>query len=278
MRELVELRVPEELASEHLPPSLGVFIGYGIRKVMLDTSDPWFVRIGVIHRELRASGIYFSLGWRFHREYPADELARAAWLHLEPKKTFEPAGEECGTVYDDAHACPVCGAGAPQRTPLHLVGHAIPRKHDLARTIAGEVVVSARFADTWRAGGLVGSAFEPVLLSDRAGAPSTDHFQLVVPEARFDLGPGTRAGEQPFDDASEGRCPLGDTIGLNLITTVEFVDPAGPTADVMASRQHVGGRSGLLRPRPVLLISQRAFEVLGKELARNAVLEVATAR
>ena len=55
---------------------------------------------------------------------------------------FEPAGEECGTKYDEAFACAQCSSGAKQVTDLFLDCRRIPKKKDAAVTFAGEIVVS----------------------------------------------------------------------------------------------------------------------------------------
>lgn len=277
MREFVELRVPEENAIEYLPPGIGKDLG-GVRKVVVDTSDPLFTEIGRLDRSFRARDKCFFYGWDYHRRYTQRELDEAKLLHVWPKRYFEPAGEQCGTTYEDAKACPECGAGAPQTSPLFLNGRRIPRKVDFAQTIAEEIVVSARVVELFREQGLIGARFDPVRLSNRRGAPSEEHFQLLVEGSPVDLDPATRAGRNPFDEDSYGRCSRGDVVGLNLLSEVSVKGQTLPEADVMKTRQMVGTRRGLLRPRPLLLLSPRAWRAIAAAELKGLGVEVAHVR
>ncbi len=275
MRETVELRIPEENAEEHLPTGCGEAIGYGIRKVVIDTADPLFLEIGRLHRLYRAKGQYFFSGWEYCRRYSRRELAQADLFHVWPKRVFEPAGEECGTAYDDAKACPECGAGAPQTSPLFLDGRRIPKKVDFSETIAGEIVVSDRAVEVFREQKLAGAEFDAVRLVNMRGTPSEHHFQLKVVGQPVELDPATRAGEGPFDEDGYGRCSCGDLIGLNLLSEVAVKGGAGPDADVMVTRQMVGVRRGLLRPWPMLLLSPRAWRGIEDARLNGLIVEIA---
>jgi hypothetical protein len=48
-------------------------------------------------------------------------LSSAQLFQLKINKVFEPAGEECGTEYNEGTACPFCGTGADQVSPLFLL-------------------------------------------------------------------------------------------------------------------------------------------------------------
>ena len=62
----------------------------------------------------RKYGDSFLYGWHVIREYNDEELNNAQLFHIRIKKTFEPAGKECGTVYDESTACKICGVGRTQ--------------------------------------------------------------------------------------------------------------------------------------------------------------------
>jgi len=96
-----------------------------------------------------------------------------------------------------------------------LNGGRIPQKVNFARTIADEIVVSARVVDVFRENGLHGFEFEPVRLSNKRGAPSQDHFQpnVVGPQLELDVT-RTRLGSRLFDESSYGRCSKGHVAGL----------------------------------------------------------------
>lgn len=148
MREFVEFRVPEEFASLLFAESEGTRLGDSVRKVALATDDSRFDEVGRLQQEFRARGAdRFFYGWEFDRRYSAQELAEAECFHLTIPRAFEPAGEECGTEYDESSACPECGIGAVQRSPLSLDLRKVPTSRDITRTIADEWIVSQRLAE-----------------------------------------------------------------------------------------------------------------------------------
>jgi len=295
MQEMIEFRVPVENATEHLPAGLGTTMGT-VRKIELSIDDPLVACFGSLQRRYNAEGKAFFHGWMIHRRYSRRELNHARLLHVRPKRTFEPAGEECGTVYDDAKACDhvfaltpefeicghripasidTCGAGARQVTPLFLDGRRIPKNVDFARTIAGEIVVSARVVQVFQEGGLSGAEFDEIRLSNRHGGPSHDHYQWKVVGSPVELDSATRAGSNPFDEHAYGRCPRSHLVGLNLLSEVTVKAAAVPDTDVMATRQLVGVRRGLLRPRPLLLLSARGWRAIDDAKLRGLIVEVA---
>ncbi|MCK6449019.1 MAG: hypothetical protein L6Q99_21700 [Planctomycetes bacterium] len=299
MREFVEFRIREENAAEYLPAGTGESVGYGVRRVVVETSDPLFSEIGRLHRMFRAQGEFFFSGREYRRRYGRRELVGASLLHVWPKRVFEPAGEECGTVYDESAACDhvfahtpetkicgqrvpssidTCGAGARQATPLFLDGRRIPRNVDFTRTIAGEIVVSARVVKVFQEQGLRGAEFDAIRLSNRHGEPSHDHYQWKVVGNPVELDSATRAGEDPFDEHAYGRCPRSHLVGLNLLSEVTVKGETIPESDVTATRQMVGVRRGLLRPRPMLLLSPRAWRAIEKVKLKGLVVEVAHVR
>jgi len=152
MRETVEFRVVEKFApllfAEGEGKQLGTSGPPSIRKVVLATTDPRYARVGELQKSLKQSkGKSFFFGWTINYEYSDDEICAAPLLHLNITEAFEPAGEECGTQYDETAACPICGAGARQVTPLYLPQERIPRSKDISRTIAGEIVVSRQIQE-----------------------------------------------------------------------------------------------------------------------------------
>ena len=101
--------------------------------------------------------------------------------------------------------------------------------------------------------------------------------QLVVVSNNAEIVAPTRVGIDPFDDDLKGecRCPLGDLIGLNLLSEVSVSAASRGELDIVYSRQFIGVRRGLLRPRRVILISPRFRKLLESEKIKGAVLEVA---
>lgn len=295
MLEMIEFRVPIENAIAHLPAGIGVTIG-SIRKVELAIDDPLVERIGSLQSKYNAEDRAFFFGWTIHRRYTRRELQEARLLHVWPRRAFEPAGEECGTLYDDTEACnhvfvrtaetevgghkvrassDICGAGARQLTSLLLDGRRIPRNVDFARTISGELVVSARVVQLFREHGLTGVEFDTIRLSDRGGEPSQEFYQLSVIGRTVELDSATRAGSDPFDESSYGRCPRGHVLGLNLLSEVMVKTETVSSADVMVTRPLTGVRRGLLRPRPLMLLSPRCWRAIDDAGMRGLIVEVA---
>jgi hypothetical protein len=142
MRETYELRVNEQWVCKVFAPHEGELLGAGlVRKVLVPANDPRLVQIAALQLKLSKQGSSFFYGWTIHRKYTRSELASAKLFHLSPTRVFEPAGEECGTQYDDSSACLHCGAGAARVGPLILNTARLPNA-DYATSIASECVVS----------------------------------------------------------------------------------------------------------------------------------------
>lgn len=278
MREIAELRVDEAFAPMLFEPDEGKRLGDSVRKVELETSAPRFKQIGELQRDLRRSvGKPFFYGWGLRRKYTKHELASAALLQLKVTVVFEPAGEECGTKYDESTACSRCGAGGKQAGPLFLDVKRIPKGKDFAKTIAGEVVISRRASELFIQHGVTGVAFHPVRTKGARSLELPDWSQLVIHSADADIVPPTRAGIDPFNDDPKGehRCAEGDTIGLNLLSEVSVDAASRGQGDIAASRQFVGVRRGSLRPERVILISQKVRQLIDAEKLKGCEIEVA---
>lgn len=162
MKEVIDLRLPEQWACQHIGSLGRTMPPGGTRKVTLRRTDPMF---DVIRDEIAASkaaGTAIGYSASTKRSYTKAELAAAEVFRLWAGIVFEPAGEECGTVYDEAPACPVCGAGRRQVSDLVLDLRKAPRRADLASTIAGEWVVSQRLAELIMAQSISGLELRPV--------------------------------------------------------------------------------------------------------------------
>ena len=194
MKESVELRVAEEHVASVFGPAEGRSLG-SVRRVVIAADDPRSSRIGALQRRLLARNDYFFAGWRIRRTYTQQELAAATLFHLIFAAVFEPAGEQCGTVYDETAGCPRCRAGRRQVSALRLDLRKVPRGKDLARTIADEWICSQRAAETVvreRLGG-----FELRLVEHKA-VRAYDPVDLgSVPAGRRLLARATRAGIDP---------------------------------------------------------------------------------
>jgi hypothetical protein len=275
MDEIIEFRIPEANAREHIPHDIGERLGTTVRRVLVATNDPLFIEIRRLDHDFRARGDVFFTGWRLQRRYSRRELQEAELFHVWPSKVFDPAAEECGTQYNNDTACPDCGGGATQVTPLYLPGQRIPRNVDFAQTIAGEAVVSSRVVDAFREEDLRGATFEPVRITNQEGKPSNQHFELKVVGKPAELDSSTRTGGSLFDESSYGRCPRGDVVGLNLLSEVTVLREGLMNADVIATKEMIGVRRGLLRPRPILLLSPKAWRTIEQRRLKGLIIEIA---
>ena len=279
MTEFFELRVVEDFAHHLFRPDEGKKLGSGIvRLVKLDGNDPRLPKIGHLQKNLRQEqNRSFFYGWEIIRKYSKRELEAAALFQLKVTSTFEPAGEECGTIYDESTACPRCGAGAKQTTPLFLPEKRIPKNKDVCRTIAGEIVVSRRFAELFARHGITGAELLPVRSKGPSSAESKEWFQLAVQAPEAEISAPTRVGIDPFDDDDKGecRCPLGDLIGLNLLSEITITSASRGSADIIRTRQFIGTRRGLLRPEQLILISPKLAKLIESEKLKGCGIEVA---
>ena len=278
MHEIAEFRVDERFAPMLFSASEGRRLGDSVRQVEIRTSDPRFKRIGELQVELlQSKGKPFFYGWKLTRKRTAEELRSAQLVHVKIVSVFEPAGEECGTRYDESEACRRCGAGAKQVGPLFLDVTRIPKGKDFAKTIAGEIVVSRRASDLFAQHGITGAAFHPVRTKGAKNLELSEWSQLIVRSADAEIVAPTRVGNDPFDDDSKGeyRCPEGDLIGLNLLSEVSIGSVSRGEADIVASRQFIGVRRGLLRPERVLLVSPKLWRLIDSEKLKGCEVEVA---
>lgn len=279
MKEIFEFRIDEDFANRLFRPDEGKKLSSGIvRLVRVLGDDPRLSKIADLQKQIgRECGRAFFFGWEILRRYNRAELEAASLFHLKIISTFEPAGEECGTKYDPSTACPRCGAGARQVTPLFLNLKAIPKSKDVSRTIAGEILVSRRVFELFARHAITGAELSPVRSNQSSSAESKDWFQLTVPKANAEIVAPTRVGIDPFDadDKGEYRCPLGDLIGLNLLSEVSIKSTSRGDADIICSQQFVGVRRGLLRPEQIILVSPKVRRLIEYEKLKGVEIEVA---
>ena len=163
--------------------------------------------------------------------------------------------------------------------PLKLRRRSMP-KMDIARTIASEIVVSAVFARAAKEHRLRGLELEPILF--RSGAGGESYYALRSSAPKLDLTKETVAGVDPFDlsttqDGEEVyKCPIGDTIGLSLISELYVANvPFLESWDYFETAQRMGVRRGLLRPSTRVLCSPRFRRMILEEKLKGFKFEIA---
>jgi hypothetical protein len=277
MRETTEFRIPEKHASRWLGQHDGVCLNGSVRKLIVQKSDPRMQIIAEAEAALKSQGQTFFASYRQRRAYTKAELDAALRFRLKVTAVFEPAGELCGTKYDETAACERCGAGAKQIGPLIIDVRRIPKGKSFAKTIAGEIVVAQRAVDLFKEHGVTGIRFHPVRAKGAKDLQPTGWCQLVVVSASAEIAPPTRVGIDPFDEDLCGayRCPLGDLLGLNLLSEVSVRSSTVGEEDIVGSRQFVDNRRGLLRPERTILISPKVRRLIGSEKLKGCEIEVA---
>lgn len=241
--------------------------------VTVKRSDPLFERMRHLHMELRARGKYLFGGWSVTRKYTKAEMQNADRLRLIVSPPIEPAGEMAGTVYDEESACPACRADAKQVSLLTLPSKAFSRRKDFTKTIAGEMVVSARAREVMEECGLSGDVFTPII-SVGSGKPMDRVFQLRARAPFVDVVAPTEAAINPFEDDTDYKCPNGHVIGLNLISELHIDGSTLDRRPLQATEQFFGWRQGVLRPERALIITRELHQALVNNKMTGAKFEV----
>lgn len=290
MKEIYEFRINKRF-SNLLPETITVRDLGSVIIIQIDKNASEFEIVKLLYQKIKeAEKESFFYGWSIKRKYSKKELDNAQLLHLIIDTTFEPAGEEYGTLYDEATACLICGADRKQISPLKLKRSSIPKK-DIARTVAGEVVVSEKFASAIKQERLNGVILKPIVFNEC----TADYYQLHS-SVEVELSRKTLAGVNPFDfssssdgsefSISEGyhfkfdreiySCPNGDTIGLNLLSEPHVLNcSAINNYDLLVSKQKFGVKRGFLRPEPLYFCSAAFRRVIQDEKLSGFSFEIA---
>jgi hypothetical protein len=149
MKEIVEFRIYSEFYNLLSKPNNAVFNG-AVYVIKVEKRDAIFDEIKYLTTFVRQKYNDSFFGYSvIKRQYDKRELNSAVLFQIKIKNTFEPSGEECGTLYDETATCEICGCNRKQIGPLKLKRGSIPKK-DIARTIAGEVVISKKINDAFK--------------------------------------------------------------------------------------------------------------------------------
>jgi hypothetical protein len=215
----------------------------------------------------------FTIGW-YLRRYSKAELERAEVLLLKISSHFEPAGEECGTLYRTL--CQHCNWGT-QVSDLALDLGRVPQHRALSETIAWvEWVVSSELVQVFRDRGVTGAKFRPILDSRRPLERSKNWFQLQVEGRAGVLGEATRIGRDPFSPSEVvWRCPLGHAVAGQFLSEVHLHRREWDASDITVTTSLFGQGCNLLRPTPLIIISQRAYQALQEVGIKGLAFEVA---
>ncbi len=246
-----------------------------IRKVRVSEESEMYEKIGNIYRLVRERDHdLFFLGWSIQRYYSRKELETAQLLLLKLTKTFEPAGIECGTVYDNQFACDTCGTGIRQVSELVLDLKKVPRNTDLARTISNEIIVSQELGKLLVDKKVTGYELKPV--HHKSSKDQKKPWFQLFNTSFVNINPVTKTGNDPFDEdeSNENRCQNGHTVGLNILSELSIYRDSWDGNDIVATKELFGVNRGLLRTYPLLMVSQRLYRLLMKENFKGFTVEV----
>lgn len=246
MRRSIELRIPEEHASQWLKDVDGVRLGDSVRKLNIVDSDPRMLIVAEADFALKKQGRVFFTSWKQRWTYTKAELEAAALFRFEVTAIFNGAGEKDGTKYDEAVACPHCGSGAKQIGPLILDVRKIPTGKSFAKTIGGETVVTHQVVDLFRRNEVSGVQFHVVRAKGAKDLKPSGWYQLSVKSMNAEITAPTKFGVDPFDSDRHGeyRCSSGDLLGLNLLSEISVRSSTGGLDDIVSSREFVGAAAG----------------------------------
>jgi hypothetical protein len=290
MSEYVNVRASETLGQEELvaflksrfpkttrPVGRTVVEGTECVEVKVPSHSPEFDEIRRFVDAKRRQGLpgfcNFGIGW-YLRKYSKAELLGAEILQLMISSHFEPSGEECGTIYKTL--CDHCNWGR-QVSDLILDLRRVPQHKDISQTIAWvERVVSSKFVHTLTDNELVGAEFGPVFEFRNPTKRSKEWYQLRVTGRAGALAEATELGSDAFSPSRVGwRCPLGHSVAAEFLSEVHLHRDAWDRSDIAVTSALFGQGRNLLRPTPLIIISQRMYRVLQAAELKGFSYEVA---
>lgn len=290
MTEYVNVRASETLGQEELvsflksrfpdatkPVGRTVVEGTECVEVRVPSNSPEFEEIRRFIDAKRKRGQRgfsdFTIG-SYLRKYTKAELRNAQVLRLKITPHFEPSGEECGTIYETL--CNHCNLGR-QASDLILDLRRVPQHKDISETIAWvEWVVSSKFVRTFTENKLTGAEFRPIFEFKNPTKQSKDWHQLQVTGNAGELAENTRLGRDPFSPSQVSwRCPLGHSVVTAFLSEIYLHKNAWDGSDIAVTSALFGQGRNLLRPTPLIIISQRMYRAMQEAELKGFSVEVA---
>jgi hypothetical protein len=215
----------------------------------------------------------FTIGW-YNRKYTKYELQNAEILKLTITSHFEPSGEECGTIYNTL--CNHCNLGH-QVSDLILNLRRIPQHKDISETIAWvEWVVSSKFVQTFTDNGLTGAKFRPIFEQRDPAKKSKEWYQLKVIGKAGNIAETTKLGSDPFSQSTASwECPQGHSRVTAFQSEIFLHRKEWDGSDISTTSSLFGQGRNLLRPTPLIIISQRIYRAIQSAGLKGVSYEVA---
>ena len=283
MRLVFDLRIAEDWAQKHLSSKVGKPLSQGTgfpavtRQVIVDANDPLVEEIKekVLASERWGESLFCFVNPDYY--YNKEELDRATLLRFRPTVLVKTYGQRYGTDYDDSNACPKCGAGRVQRSPLILDPRYLKKKKKdlLVTTTADEWIVSARLANLLREFASQNCTLAPI--QDLQGNTMGEWFQLKVLTMFGSAVPPTRFGLDyfhPEDTKGEYVCPHHCLSGLNLLSELYVKPQPDEWPALSITKNRVGRKDGWIVPAPFLLVTRSFADVLLENKTRGFGLDI----
>ena len=165
-------KIPGEADAVLIPTGCGPDVAeilagtiYDIRDVSvyikLDEGDE---RVAKVFALLEQYGV--DVNTYTYTEYSEEDRQQARLLWVGPSSFDEQiyAGLSLGTEYDMTHACPNCGTGAKQTSPLYVAHKYLPkiRKHRAIRSMDGDILVDGGMVKKLKDAKVTGISFGDV--------------------------------------------------------------------------------------------------------------------
>jgi hypothetical protein len=233
-------------------------------EVRVPSNSPEFAEIHRFIDRKREQGLHgysdFTIGW-YLRKYTRAELKQAQVLRLTVTSHFEPCGEECGTIYETL--CSYCNLGH-QISDLIVDTRRVPQHKDISETIAWvEWIVSSKFARTFSESRLTGAEFRPIFEFKNPTKQSETWRQLWVTGRAGKLANATRLGRDPFSPSQVSwHCPVGHAVVTEFLSEIYLDKDGWDGSDITITSDLFGQGRNLLRPTPLIIISQRMYRTL----------------
>jgi len=139
-----------------------------------------------------------------------------------------------------------------------------------------EWVVSSKFIRTFSENKLTGAEFRPIFEFKNPTKQSKDWYQLRVTGEAGGLAETTRLGRDPFSPSQVSwRCPLGHSVVTAFLSEICLQRSAWDGSDVAVTDALFGQGRNLLRPTPLIIISQRMYRALQEAGCKGFTVEVA---
>lgn len=224
----------------------------------------------------RALGFGEDLGFaRRERLYTKPELQAAPLLCLivrtAPKGL---GGPSCGTQYDLSQACPMCGTGAIQTSPLILKASEVPKKGIIFQTMHSEILVALTFAKVLKEARLSGLEFRQAQsFRERKPLP---WLQLLAKQELPPMAPATRGilRERPCPHCRRDGYFHSADEPIEIMYRCSDVD-LDALPDVVQTYERFGN-SAITKPfkdsnfaSPLLLVKPRVFSIFEQHKVRG---------